>query len=272
MPYAQNQGIKVYYESYGQGKPLVLVIGLGGTTDAWKYQIDFFSKYYQVIVFDNRGAGKTDKPDEPYNMKLFASDLKAILDDLKLDKVSLLGLSMGGLIIQEFYHANPNHVEKLILGCTGVGAGDPKYTYPGITVMNTLSMKKSEYDIHDYYSKWIKIFYHPDFLEKMPDLADRMVEASKKNTQPEYAHIRQLEACVLKEGEYNSPRLKNIKVPTLVIHGEDDQIWPLENAKYLAENIPNAKLVIMKNCAHMFFIEKMAEFNQNVLNFLQDQS
>lgn len=268
MPFANNQGIQIYYETVGQGNPLILIMGLGGTGDAWKLQVVEFSKKYKVITLDNRGAGKSDKPDTPYDMKQFASDVAAVMDAEKIEKAAVIGLSMGGLIAQEFYHSYPQKVDSLVLGCTGVGAGDPAFIYPTFVVSSILNLKKGQFDDYELTKSRAGIFYHPDYMAKIPHFIERLMEMSAKNPQPEYAYQRQLEACMLKEGQFNSPRLKNIKVPVLVMHGEDDRIWPLENAQYLAKNIQGAQLEIMKDCAHMFFLEKYEEFNKKVLNFM----
>jgi pimeloyl-ACP methyl ester carboxylesterase len=269
MPYALDGQDKIYYEVHGEGVPLVLVIGLGGSSLAWRFQVDFFKSQYQVITIDNLGAGLSDKPDRPYSMENFASNLHAVFEKEKIVAAFVLGLSMGGLIVQEFYHRYPERVKALILGCTGVGAGDPDFFWPTLSVTSILNLREENYDPIDYHRSKARIFYHPDYIESHPHFIEKLVEFSKTQNQPSYAYRRQLEACVLKKGEYNSPRLKNITVPTLVYHGEDDRIWPIENARYLASHIPNATLVIMKNAAHMFFLEKKTEFNEVVWNFLQ---
>jgi pimeloyl-ACP methyl ester carboxylesterase len=270
VPYAENDGVQIYYETQGKGTPLVLVIGLGGTVEAWKFQVPAFAEDFQVIALDNRGAGRSDKPDEPYSMKLFAEDLKTVLDDAGIDKAHILGLSMGGLITQEFYHRYPERVLSMILGCTGVGAGDPAYVYPDQNVIRVLNLQKNEGNHYEVARQRAEIFYHPSFMEKVPDLVDRLIQKNQQLPQPEYAYMRQLEACFLnKEELWNSPRLSKIKVPVLVIHGEDDAIWPLENAEYLAEHIPGAELEIIPQAGHMFFMEKIEEFNEKVIEFLK---
>lgn len=269
MPFTVNNDVKIYYEVQGEGFPLLLIMGLGGHSHSWGNQVEEFSKYFKVITVDNRGAGKSDKPDELYSMRLYSKDIKAVLDELKIEKVYVLGLSMGGLIAQEFYHSNSERVKALVLGCTGVGSGDPAFLYPSIKVMDTLNlMPHSKEDIFEVMQKKVSVFYHPDYIKKNPDLVRNMLEDLREAPQPSYAYKRQLKSCFLTPAYWNSPRLYRIKVPVLIIHGEDDQVWPLGNAKFLHSHIQNSQFEVIKNAAHMFFLEKFEEFNQKVLKFL----
>ncbi len=271
MAYATREdGTKIYYEEHGEGFPLVLVIGLGGTSSAWKLQVPEFSKKYRVITLDNRGAGKSDKPDEPYSTAIFADDLKAVLDDAGIQKAAVLGLSMGGLIVQEFYHRYPEYVVAMVLGCTGVGTGDPEHVYPEQYVLDVLTMPKDHPNQEEMHRKKAGIFYHPNYIASIPNFMQHYIETIKKNDQPAYAYQRQLDACILQKPElWNSPRLKKIKVPVYVVHGDDDQIWPLATGQYLADNIPDAEFHIMPGAAHMMFIEMPDDFNAAVLSFLE---
>jgi len=264
MPYVNSfDNTKIYYEITGDGFLFVLIIGLGGNSKAWAFQVPDFSKKYKIITIDNRGAGLSDKPDEYYSMKIFAKDIKAVLDNENIKNSYFLGLSMGGLILQEFYHSYPEYVKAMILGCTG--PGDPGLIKQNPKVKEVLfSIEEKNYD--NLIKERIKLFYHPSYLEKNSGIIEKIVELSK--LQPIYAYKRQLEACILKEDELNAPRLKNIKVPVLVIHGDEDMVWDIENAYYLHKNIPNSKIEIIKNSGHMFFIEKYEEFNKKVLSFL----
>ena len=139
MAFITHRGARIYYESHGSGEPLVLVMGLGGHSRTWALQVPAFSKRYRVVTIDNRGAGRSDAPDEPYDMPLFADDVRAVLDELELDRVHLLGASMGGLIAQEFCHRYPERVRSLMLACSGVGASDPANISPEREVMGTRS-------------------------------------------------------------------------------------------------------------------------------------
>lgn len=270
MPFASNGNTKIFYQVSGDGPPLIFLIGLGGTGESWVLQTMAMENEFQCITIDNRGAGQSDKPDEPYSVTLFAHDVAAVLDDLGIESAHIMGASMGGLIAQEFYHLFPDRVRSLVLVCTGVGAGDPKFIWPTQHVLEVLAEGPPEDNNHEGMQRYFSIFYDQDYMERTPGLIDSIVKRRETVTQqPEYANKRQLEACATHVP--NSPRLANVSVSTLIVHGEHDQIWPIENARYLINNMPNAELKIINRAAHMLFLEQTEEFNQVVLSFLRGQ-
>ena len=265
MPYTTNNGVKLYYEVHGSGQPLFLIMGLGGTSESWRFQVQYFCKYYQVIVMDNRGAGRSDQPDEEYTTKIFASDVKQVLDDLNIQQAHIFGLSMGGMIAQQFCLSYPQYVKSLLISCSGTGTPDPYYVPCSKEVQQVLHMDRTVDNRREVTEKLVEVFYHHTYRVQIPDLLERIL--SLPMTQKDYAYKRQLQACHLKE--HTSPQLKNIQVPTLIIHGQDDKVWPVQNAHNLAELIPNSTCVILEECGHMFFIEKPREYNQAVHDFLK---
>lgn len=266
MPFASHQTTNIYYEVHGTGEPLVMLMGLGGNGTAWQLQYQFLKAEFQCIVVDNRGSGRSGMPDEPYSIELFADDLAAVLDDAGIDSAHIMGVSMGGLIAQAFYHQYPQRVRSLILACTGVGAGDPEFVWPHPHVLEVLAEKQPEDNNIEYLKRYAGIFYDEAYIANTPNLLDKLVEKRSEMPQPDYANKRQLEACFTHIP--NSPRLADIHAPTLVMHGEHDQIWPTQNGQYLAEHIPHAQLAIILNAAHMFFIEQPRDFNETVRHFL----
>ena len=114
--FAEVNGIKICYEIYGEGKPVVLIHGFGSTKDEWKLaQLGPLSEKFKVIIMDNRGAGKSDRPDEPYLMEMFADDINSLMEHLNIDKAHIIGLSLGGMIAQTFTINYNEKVDKLIL-------------------------------------------------------------------------------------------------------------------------------------------------------------
>ena len=121
MPKVRANGIDLYYETHGRGEPLLLIAGLGATCELWDNQVPLLARKFQVITFDNRGAGRSDKPQEPYSVALFADDTAGLMDALSLDSAFVYGESMGGLIAQEFGVRHPQRARALVLGCTTFG-------------------------------------------------------------------------------------------------------------------------------------------------------
>ncbi len=121
MTIAHVNGIDIYFEIHGSGPPLVLIMGLRRNAEWWWRQIPELSKHFTVIAFDNRGAGRSDKPETDYSIRLFADDTAGLMEFLNIPRAHILGISMGGYIAQEFAINYPDKVNGLILGCTSCG-------------------------------------------------------------------------------------------------------------------------------------------------------
>src|SRR4051794_19933491 len=121
MPYADNDGTRIYWEEHGSGEPLLLIMGLGYTLDMWYRTTPVFAEHYRVIVFDNRGVGRSDVPPGPYALSLMASDAARVMDAAGVESAHVFGVSMGGMIAQEFALRYPARVRSLVLGCTTCG-------------------------------------------------------------------------------------------------------------------------------------------------------
>lgn len=148
MPYAHNGDVRLYYETLGEGEPLALVMGLGGSIQARGMQIPQLSRRYRLIAMGNRGAGRSDKPDADYTIEQMAEDLACVLDAAGADSGHILGASMGGFIAQAFYHAHPRRARSLILTCTGIGTSlhDPEREPANRRVMAVIE-RHSENDV-----------------------------------------------------------------------------------------------------------------------------
>jgi len=266
MPTAKINGIDLYFETSGQGQPLVFIPGLGGTTDLWYAQRAFFSERYHFISLDNRGAGRSDKPAGPYTMQQFADDLHALLDHLEIaEPILLVGASMGGIIAQAFIHDHPQRVAKLALVCSGVSGGDSHYVPPEQAVIDKILRPGNTPE--EKIDTFLEIFYHPDFVSRHPQVRDYYL-SRKIEPQPAHAYMAQLGACYDPRPYYRW--LGDIGVPVLVLHGRDDQVWPLQNAHNLAAGVGElARLEIMEGAAHVLMQEQPEEFNRILLDFLQ---
>ena len=267
MPYANNNQTKIYYETHGTGEPIVLLRGLGGTVRGWASQVSYLSHNYQTILIDNRGAGESDKPDEEYSLDIFASDMKAVLDAIGVEKAHILGLSMGGFIIQRFYNMYPEMVQSLILGCTGTGLRDPEHIMFTPEFEEILTTERTDENRDDLTRKMNDHFFHPVFAESNKKFMELVFLDAKNKRQPAHAYMRQLMACY--SDTHLSPLLKDIKVPTSIMHGDEDVVVPIENAYHLHKNIEGSELHIFHKAGHMFFLEKEKEFNAAVLDFIQ---
>src|SRR5262249_19701978 len=118
MPILDRDGVSLYYEVHGEGEPILCVMGLGGNIHFWEFQIAAFAARHRTVAFDNRGAGRSDKPKGPYSIPLLADDAMAVLDAAGVKRAHVVGISMGGMIAQDVVLRYPERVQSLTLACT----------------------------------------------------------------------------------------------------------------------------------------------------------
>src|SRR6267142_4855618 len=121
MAFINNQGARIYWDEQGEGEPVLLIMGLGYPSDMWYRTRPLLDARYRTIALDNRGVGRSDMPPGPYPIALMASDAAAVLDAGGIESAHVYGVSMGGMIAQEFTLQYPERVRSLILGCTAAG-------------------------------------------------------------------------------------------------------------------------------------------------------
>ncbi|MEK7829560.1 MAG: alpha/beta fold hydrolase [Acidobacteriota bacterium] len=263
MPKVQVNGINLFYEAHGAGQPLLLIYGLAGRGNGWKFQIEALSSRYQLITFDNRGVGETDQPEEAFSLGDIADDAAALLDALGIESAHVFGISMGGMIAQEFALRHPGRVRKLALGCTHPGI---KHCLPSpgwvTEVFKSLPGKPREQVVREC----TPINYSPHTQQHRPELIESLIPLFVDNRQRAHGYAGQLKAI----WEFNAfDRLPQLAMPTLVMTGTDDVLVVPANSKTIAERIPNARLVEFAEAGHLFFIEKADAVNQVLLEFFQ---
>ncbi|MFO7794985.1 MAG: alpha/beta hydrolase [Promethearchaeia archaeon] len=266
MPREKINNMELYYETYGEGDPLVMIMGLSANIDWWPPTfLDIMKKNFEIIVFDNRDAGRSENVEENYELKDLAIDTVGLMDKLNIKKAHILGISMGGMIAQELVLNYPERVNKLVLASTN--CGNPKSILPSKRVLADLTKDREGRSEKEIIEDFIDLLYTDKFIEENPDYIEnakrRMMKAPIK---PE-AYQRQIKAILT----FNSGRrLKNIKAPTLVIHGKDDILLPPKNAEIIADAIPNAKLEYFEKSGHTLFSHQPEKVGQTVLNFLKN--
>jgi pimeloyl-ACP methyl ester carboxylesterase len=263
MPKVKVNDIQMYYEVKGEGFPLVMIMGLGGNLQGWDPRlIKTLSKKFKLVLFDNRDAGRTDTSQREYTMKTFADDSVGLMDALEISKAHVLGISMGGMIAQEFVLNYPEKTAKLILCSTHCGGS--KVIQPSQKVSRMLTIDTSTMSQEEYIRMFLPIGFTDDFIENNLDMLKARLQKSLKYPISEAGYKRQLNAI----GKFNAyERLPQIKTPTLILHGRKDILIPPENGAVLAEAIPNAKLVFFEKSAHSL-AENMDEVIHSITEFL----
>ena len=138
MPFVENQGAKIYWDEQGHGAPVLLIMGLGYTSVMWHRTRPALARY-RTVAFDNRGVGRSDVPPGPYSIATMASDAAAVLDAAGITRAHVFGVSMGGMIAQEFALQYPARTRSLILGCTS--SGGPSSIRADSNVIDVLLMR-----------------------------------------------------------------------------------------------------------------------------------
>ena len=263
MPYVQANGINIYYESQGEGEPLFLIAGLGATHELWELQAPSFARWYRVVTFDNRGAGDSDKPPEPYSIALFADDTAALMDALGIERAHVYGQSMGGIIAQEFALRHPQRLRCLVLGCTTFGGPNSVLPSPeAAAVLSGMPNLPEEQAV----DRVLEVFYSPRYRREHPEEARQRIQSYFPLRTPPDAYARQLMACLTFDA-YD--RLPQIAAPTLVINGAEDTLLPPENSRIIAQRIPGAELVLFPEAGHLYFHEVPEEADAAVADFLR---
>ena len=266
MPTVKVGDINIYYEVHGEGEALVLIMGYGGSSGQWFRQIPDLSRECSVVGFDNRGTGRSDKPDVPYSMEMMAGDIAGLLEAIGIDAAHIYGVSMGGMIAQDFALRYPDRVISLILGCTTCGGTHT--IMPDAEAMTLLfDMERMKRLTPEQGAREALPFMcSQEFIDNNPDIVEQFIAKAVEYVTPLHGFVRQAEAIM---GHDTYDQLPQIKAPTLVISGTADRLVPIENSRLLASRIPNAELVIMENMGHGYFIEAAEEANQIILDFLR---
>lgn len=256
MPEAQLRDIKLHYDVYGDGEPLLMIMGLGASSAVWDPGlVQELARSFGVVTFDNRGTGQSDKPDAPYSIAMFADDAAGLLDNLNISRAHIFGVSMGGMIAQEFALRHAPRVATLTLGCTT--AGGTNSVPPPPESLKVLTAPREGVAPEEIVRRGWPLSYTADFIANHRDELEAAIPRVLKHPTPPFAFQRQL------EGTYTLAtwdRLPQIKAPTLVVTGAEDVLIPAKNSELIAGRIPGAKLHIIKGAGHGFMHQGKDEF------------
>jgi pimeloyl-ACP methyl ester carboxylesterase len=261
MPYAERRGVRLFWTSEGNGDPLLLIMGLGYSHDMWHRTRAALSAHFRLILFDNRGVGKSDAPQGPYTMVQMADDAAAVLDAAGLDSAHVFGVSMGGMIAQEFALRYPQRVRRLALGCTACGG--PRAVRAERAVVDLL-LNRANMAMEEAMEATVPFIYDPSTPRERieEDFAHRRLVFPS----PE-GYSAQL-AAVLGFESYS--RLGGMTAPTLVIHGETDRLVPSGNGRLIADTIPGAQWELIPHASHLFITDQPERSHALIREFLAD--
>jgi pimeloyl-ACP methyl ester carboxylesterase len=262
MPFVENLGARIHWDEEGSGAPLLLIMGLGWPSHAWYRSRPILSEKYRTIALDNRGAGQSEAPPGPYSIAQMAADAAAVLNAARVNAAHILGVSMGGMIAQEFALQYPQKVRSLILGCTTPGG--PHAVRAEQEASQVLITRGQD---PDQFAKALSPFIYA--AGTSPQRIEEDTAVRWKWYPSGEAYFAQLQAIMAWDA-YS--RLAQISAPTLVIHGENDRLVPPENAKLIAARIPAAKLVMIPRASHIFTTDQPDAAHPAILEFLDAQA
>jgi len=253
MPIAERAGHTIHYEALGDpsAPPLLLIMGLSLSSRAWETLPRRLSERFRVLLFDNRGTGRSGRKRLVYRMRDLADDAAAVLDAANVTKADVFGISMGGMIAQELALRHPHRVRRLALGATF--ASWVRGRKPSLrTAIDLLAMNLGRRFATA--GRLARVLVSREFHAANPDATLAWIRRS------EHASFRCSAAqfaAVLRHG--TARRLAHIGAPTLVITGSADRLVPPRNSEVLAAAIPGAKLVILQGAGHVFPLEREDE-------------
>ena len=266
MPIIHTNGIDLYYEERGSGDPLLLIMGITATGSVWEKHVDYWKKDFKCITVDNRGVGLSDKPAGPYSTEQMADDYAGLLDALQIQKVGVVGCSMGSTIAQQLAIRHPGKISSLVLMCTWARCDNIAKA-----VFQHMMNCKAKLGPEEF-SLFVQLLIYSKFSWDEDAMFSEMGKIRKQSAleaqpQPLHGLEGQAAACISHDV---LDKLHQIQQPVLVIGGKEDVFIPQWMVEEVAVAIPNAELHVYEGCGHAFHWEKIEDFNLRVRNWIMD--
>jgi len=262
MAIIQNGHTEIFYEVHGRGKPLLLIAGLASDSQSWATVLYELSKEFKVIVFDNRGCGRTNCPENQISIEGMAGDALALLDHLQIEKTNVLGHSMGGYVAQQLCLDHPDRVSKFILADTSA------YTNKRNKVLlnDLVSYRENGMELEEWFRSLFFWIFSRHFFENPKTLDESLeIAAEYPYLQSAEGFKQQVKAIITFDSEQ---RLEEIKNETLILCGREDILYnPFESIQVLSK-IFNSSVAIVEHAAHALFIENPKDFVECVVKFI----
>ncbi len=257
MTAAQIGDVTLYYEEAGQGDPILLLHGLGSSTQDWELQMASFSQQYRVIAVDLRGHGRSSKPPGPYSIPLFAADAAQFIQTLNTGPVHVVGISLGGMVAFQLALDAPELVRSLVIVNSVPSMilrtfADKWQLWRRAAIIQLMGMRR----MGEFLAP--RLFPKPEQAELRETLVERWAQNDKR------AYLAAMRSFV---GWDVTARLGEIGCPTLVVSADEDY-WPLAVKEAYTAQIPGARLMVFEDSRHATPIDQYERFNTAVLTFL----
>ncbi len=276
LPFAQITNARLYYESYGKGRQLVLMHSAWASHKWWQWQVSDFARAYRIYLYDARGHGKSTPLRKVFSVEGFTKDLEEFLQHLEIDETVLIGWSMGGMIAMQYRLNQPNKVKALVLIATS-GHRIPRlklrfynqYFLSLFSLMMNFSQPR-KYDRSTQQFPRQNLWFERQVRNTLspvasPEVIDWVMTDIRDN--PREGFFTVIKSLWNWEA---ADKLQQIKVPTLIIAGEKDPLAPPRFSRLLHDAIPNSKLLIIENASHYLLLERPQRVNAEILEFLAE--
>ena len=264
MPFVSaTDGTRIHYEVTGRvGRtPVLMIQGLGASKNAWNLQRIAMATRFRIISFDNRGAGRSDKPTEPFTLEQMADDAIAVLDAAGIETAHVVGASMGGVISQIVAVKYPHRVRSLTLVCTA--CRNHPWRQELLQSWAKTAEEKGMIEVGKEAAQWV--MSPRSFRRLVPAFTWMGPLAALR---PRHSFVSQIHA-ILDTREDLVDQLSTITAPTMVTVGNQDILTPRGDSEEIAERIPNSELVVISGAAHGLMMEHSSTFNKILIEFLQ---
>ncbi len=262
---AEVNGINIYYREYGEGEPLLLIMGLSANADWWGDEfLRPLAKRFRVVTYDNRGAGRSGKPEGPYPIPLMAEDAAGLMDHLGWESAHVMGASMGGMIAQELALDHPERVRRLVLLCTNCGGREQVLASP--EVYQLLNTPRDGITDEDIVRMSMPLLFPQKYIDENPRLMEEVLRTFLIAPIQPRCFVWQIMGIT--RWSCHS-RLAGLRHPTLIVTGTEDVLIPPENSRILADAIPDSRLVEIEGAGHGLQAMFPAEVAGEVIAFLE---
>ncbi len=255
---ATINGLDIHHETQGSGPPIVFVHGLGATSNAWHAQRTVLSKYYQVIVYDRSGSGRSQQSRAGYSIDAWADELTGLLDHLAVPSAAVVGHSLGSMVAQRFAGKYADRTKALILA-----GGEAELPPEAKRILTERARSIEAHGLIAVADAWLTGVLSAATREANPALAGLLREMFLANDARTYAS----HALALRDGSACGDHA-NIRCPTLLLVGDQDAVTPLSWQRQIAARIADCRIRIIPNTGHMTMLESPVVFNTELLNFL----
>ena len=260
MPYAERDGVRIFYESFGEGAPVVFLHALSMNRYAWVHQVFAFARDHRVVVLDHRGHGLSDKPAGGYSVPQMALDVRVVLDHAGIDEAVLVGNSAGSMIALQVALDAPERVRAMML----VSCATNLAPYIPAEVLRAYEARFEA--AFDYMSQGAT---SARTKRERPDVTAFLADVYR--TKGNFSREVFLSSIRDPDGVFNwnvTDRLKDVRQPALVIAGHEDQAMPLEAMRALAEGLPRATFKVIPDVGHYYALERPIDFNADLHAFV----